>query len=91
MVVQCYSLYDIKSEVFHVPSYCPNDAAAMRMYQREIGKPNTILHEYPEDFRIFRVGQFNDQNGEIAKEVTPVFVCELKSLIKGVDSEDDNL
>lgn len=89
MKLQCYSIYDIKAEIYHVPSYCHNDAHARRMYMSEIGKSQSVFHQFPEDFRIFKVGSFDDSTGMLTPEKTPVMLCELKSLVlENSDHED---
>jgi len=89
MILQCYSIYDIKADIYHVPNFCHNTAHAKRVYAIEIGKSQTVFHQYPEDFRIFHVASYDDSTG-IMKPVEPVhYVCEMQELVVKQPGNED--
>ncbi len=75
-----YCLYDVKSEFYGVPVLFHNDEDAKRGYSGIFQNPTSQSAKYPEDFRLFLLGVFNDSTGEIVCPETPAFLTELSSL-----------
>lgn len=66
-----YNLYTIQDVMigFNAPFIMKNDEIAKREYRNFLeNNPNK------EDMRLFRVGKFNDETGEVTPEVTPQLV-----------------
>lgn len=62
MVVQVYAVYDVKSEVYHMPFYAHNVKDGMRMFHRMLTS-NEVYKGYEEDYRLFHLGSFDDKAG----------------------------
>lgn len=91
MEVRIYSLRDVKSGYYMSPMYSPNDGSAMRDIFTNLSVPllrNVKL--YPEDFRLCRIGEFDDQTGVI-KACEVVVVSEVRTIIEAYsrDKEDE--
>jgi hypothetical protein len=68
MKIKIYSVYDAVAKVWNQPFYQMNDQVAQRTIANCV---NTQGHNYnmnPEDFSLYFIGEFNDQDGII----TPV-------------------
>jgi len=75
-----YSVYDVKSEFYGSPVLFHNDEDARRGIASVFSNPGSMMATYPEDYRLFRLGNFNDNSGSIEHCAVPEFVCELSSL-----------
>lgn len=69
MVVQVFAVYDSKARVYGQPFFVVNEGLAVRAFQSSCNDPTTELNKYPEDFSLFRLGTFNDENGELRSEL----------------------
>lgn len=63
MIVNAYSIYDLKSLVFHNPFYAPTNGAALRIVQDVANDLNTSIGRHPQDYVLYRVGSYNDADG----------------------------
>ena len=75
MKLVVYSIRDSKSEIFSQPMYMVTPGVAIRMFGDEVGNPNSNLNKHPEDFALFRLGQFDDSTGALESEVQPVQIA----------------
>lgn len=78
MIRPIYSIRDIKTRVYDQPMCFHNDESAMRSVRNMMHKVPT-LSDYPEDFQLFQVGQFDDATGEVVPG-TVNLVCSLLDL-----------
>jgi hypothetical protein len=68
MQTKVYSIYDEKVRAFASPFFMPNDAVALRAFADNVNKEDSSIHEHPEDYTLFCLGNFDDQTGEISSE-----------------------
>lgn len=68
MDIKLYSIRDIKLEKYGQPFVAPNDEIAKRMLQSTIRAGQTTIAEYPEDFQLFKLGEYNEDTGELKNE-----------------------
>lgn len=62
-----YSIYDSIAEVFNKPFLQPNDASAIRAFTESASEQVHI-----KDYALYCLGEFNDNNGSIVPQTTPV-------------------
>lgn len=67
MIRNIYSVYDSKLITFMQPFVADNDQAAISIFTSAVSEPGTEPFNYPADYSLFRVGQFNDETGHIEK------------------------
>lgn len=58
-----YSIYDDKAQIFATPFYMHNDAMATRAFVNLVQDENSTVSRNPEDYRLYHLGTFNDQDG----------------------------
>lgn len=58
-----------------------NDAVAIRHYQKVFGAEDSMVGEYPEDFRIFCVGEFDNATGEVKPQIPARLVIAGEQLV----------
>ena len=80
MLVNCYSIYDCKTEVYLQPMFCHNDEHAKRMVCLNL-EEKSAAYLYPEDYRLFHVGTWNDHSGKLSSPDGVRFICDLKPLV----------
>lgn len=74
MILKMYSIYDIKGQLYAPPYFANNIGSATRMFDGACRDPNTQLAKYPEDFRLFELGEFDDNTGRFTCPDQPTFV-----------------
>lgn len=62
MKVGIYSIFDSSAQAFNSPVYFPNDGMAIRAFSDTVNGDNSIIAEHPEDFTLFKLGEFNDKD-----------------------------
>jgi len=82
MVIQMFSVYDVKTKIFQSPFYAHNSGHAMRIMTDAVSKPDSQFGRYPEDFLLFEVGMFDDQSGLVLGSETPQQVIAVSELVK---------
>ena len=65
--MRCFvSIYDSKAEIWLDPWVVTSRAAAARQFHSQVNdERNTMLNQYPEDYTLFCLGEFDDRTGEI--------------------------
>jgi hypothetical protein len=66
-----YTVRDSKSDAYLQPFFLPNDAVAQRAITDCVNDPNHAFFNHPEDYTLFKLGEFNVQTGVI----TPLEPC----------------
>ena len=62
------------------PFFVQNEAIAGRMIQATVREEGNQLHDFPEDFQVFKLGTFDEETGEITSKVE--FVKNVTEYIK---------
>ena len=82
MILFAYSIYDTASGAYMRPFMMQSDGQAIRSFtdiamdaEHEIGK-------HPEDYALFRIGQFNDNKGELVGEDRECLITALEAVAK---------
>lgn len=63
-----YSIYDSKAKLYFRPFTARTRGEALRLFQQAANDKQTQIGEYPEDFILFEIGEFNDSNGNLTAE-----------------------
>lgn len=59
------SVFDSVSGKFGTPVTIDNDASAIRAFCDMVNNKDTIIGQHPADFKLYKVGYFNPDTGEI--------------------------
>lgn len=63
MKMQILAVRDIKADVYGVPMFVPNIAAALRNFADQVNDPESgMLNKHPEDFELYHLGSYDDTN-----------------------------
>lgn len=74
MNLNVYSLFDQAAEAFTQPFFLHNDGLAIRAFQDNVNAPDTNVGQHPEQFTLFKLGSYNDTNGELSP-ITPTSIA----------------
>lgn len=69
-----YSVYDLKANAYGTPFFKQNDQIAVRDFSNVCLDPNSLLSRNPEDFRLVKLGSFNDETAAIESDL-PEFIA----------------
>lgn len=84
MTKHMYSIHDLKAKIWNPPFIASNDEEAQRMVMTAM-LGESQLSMYPEDFRLYVLGTYNQDTGQI-EGIIPDLVCELVEL-KGKEKD----
>lgn len=77
-----YALYDSAINAFMTPFFVVNDGAAIRSISDAVNsEQENNLKNHPEQFTLFRLGEYNDKNATVEMEQAPKQVAAAVELI----------
>ena len=65
MILRIFSIYDTKAAVYTGNFFEANASVAIRRFSDLVNDPRCPLNKHPEDYILFELGAFNDENGKI--------------------------
>lgn len=80
MKLQVFSVYDIKARAFAFPFYCGNTEIALRYLAEGANDPTLQLCKNSEDFTLYHLGEWNDENAEFKSTQPPMVVARASDL-----------
>lgn len=89
MKVNIYSIKDTKLGKFAQPFNAPNDAIAKRMLNSTIKAGGNNIADYPEDFQLFKLGQYDEETGELTTEnkfIANATEFKIREIINGISN-----
>lgn len=84
MKLEIMSVLDKKARVYCTPFFVTHLAIAVRTFTMGANKPDTNVWAHPEDFALYHLGTFDDENAGCTLHDHPHFVAEAMHLKKGV-------
>ncbi|AXH73617.1 MAG: nonstructural protein [Microviridae sp.] len=63
MILQVFAVYDSKAKAYAQPFYAPNKGLATRYFADGANDPTLQMCKHSEDFTLFHLGSWNDENG----------------------------
>lgn len=61
-----YSIRDAATEAFSPPIIVRAQGEAIRMFVDEAQNPDSRIKKHPQDFDLYKVGEWDDQTGELS-------------------------
>lgn len=75
--------YDKKARAFMHPFYCAHTDVGVRTFSQAANAADHQVSQHPEDFALFHLGTFDDENGLFNLMSIPTHVVEAVQLKKG--------
>jgi len=82
MIKKMYSIRDAKAEAFHNPFFKVTHGEAERDFATAVNDEKTTLNQYPDDFDLYYLGEYNDNSGKLTSLDTPQHVVKAVQLLK---------
>lgn len=65
-----YSVYDKAIQAYMRPFFFQSDGQALRSFIDEVNREGSEMYAHPEDYALFRIGQFDANGGEVQPEIS---------------------
>ena len=75
MKVKVFSVRDEKANSFGQPFFAVNDNIARRMFSDLVEDPKSMVARHPDDFKLYSLGEFDDNSGELSPLAQPEFLA----------------
>lgn len=75
-----FSIYDSKASAFLQPFFSKNSDTAIREFTAAVNQSNGNFQEFTEDFSIFTLGTFDQDEGKFTIHKTPIHLANAISL-----------
>lgn len=82
MKLKVFAIHDAKAEAYLQPFFMANKGTAIRAITELMEKNDHQFSKYPEDFTLFELGEYDDQNGQMLPHTTPMPLCKAIELRK---------
>lgn len=63
MILKVFTIYDSKAETYSKPFYMTATGEAVRAFGDLANNQDTDIGKHPEDYTLFAIAEFNDNNG----------------------------
>ena len=82
MQQEIFTIRDSKAGSYGIPFYSPTPGTAERQLRELTNDPQSMVHKYPEDYDLYKIGSYNQLTGNLEKLDTPQHICKAISLKK---------
>lgn len=86
MKTNVYSIYDEKAQAYLPPFYFDHHGQALRAFQSSLKDKNSNISQYPEDYSIYHLGEFNKVSGKFTSLNEPKYLNRATDFVKGEDN-----
>lgn len=83
MLLNAYTLYDIKALTYSPPFYSGAHGQAVRMVMEIACDQSTTVGRHPQDFTLFCIGMFNDATGGLLPAENREHIADVVTLLPG--------
>lgn len=73
---------DVKAEAFFQPILADNLAIAMRNFADAAANPDMTIIKHPEDYALYRLGDYDMLTGIISALDQPVHICSAEEMLR---------
>lgn len=74
MIYGVYSVRDLKAAAFAPPFFLGRDEVALRTFSDALKDPSHPMAAHPEDYHLYRLGEFDDSTGVLVPSPEPKFL-----------------
>lgn len=86
MKMQVFSVYDAVAELFAEPFYAQNVQSGIRAFGHAV-RTQERLKQYPEDYSLFHIGEFDQELGELQGFAKPHKVSMATNFTEGFGNQ----
>jgi hypothetical protein len=81
MLVQVFTVYDSKAKAYLQPFFVPNEEVAKRAIKDIMRDELHNFSQNANDYSLWHIGEFNDQNGLLSPDQVASEVCKLNVFV----------
>lgn len=74
MILKIFSIRDSKAEVYNAPFFQKTHGEAERNFRTLVNDEKSAIHNYPEDYDLYYIGEYDDNSGTMSTKDTPEHV-----------------
>jgi hypothetical protein len=76
MIVNMYGIFDVAAKAYGKPIMLQTDGLVMRLF-KDVCQPgqDSDISKHPEQFKLFKLGQYDDQTGMFTSDEGPQFMA----------------
>lgn len=78
--ISIFAVYDKKAAAYLQPFYFPQKGQAIRAFEDSVKDPQSAFAKHPADYSLFKIGEYDDQTGQIKAATNPEFIEEAINL-----------
>lgn len=82
-----YSVRDLRLDVYQVPFAARSDADAVRMLMSLSGRVDSTVLDFPRDYVLYCVGEFDYDTASVRPLDTDEQVCDMSYILRQVQAE----
>lgn len=82
MEKQVFSLHDEKANAYTQPFFMDQKGQALRALDGIVNSPDSNVNKYPQDFKLYKLGTFNDWDGVLTSLATPELIANATDFVK---------
>ena len=79
--MKCFSVFDVKANMFGVPFFAVSVGVASRMFADLVVDSRSTIYRYPADFALYEIGDFNETSGLFTSLDRPNHVCNASEFV----------
>ena len=83
-MTRVYSIYDEKAYYYRMPFFCASDDEATRILFDAVRGGDSQLVNFPGDFSLYFIGEFNEVDGVIVSASKPSLVLPISQIVGGI-------
>lgn len=91
MILIAFSIFDVKGSNFTPPFFMAAQGIALRNFSDLVNDPQTSVFKHPEDYKLYKVGSFDDNSGLFVPIPVPEFLCNATDFITKKSEETKNV
>jgi len=80
--MKMYAVYDSKAEVHSAPFVVRTKGEAIRSFQEAANNKESHIGKYPEDYALFEIAEWNDENGVVTPHKAPIHIGGAREFLK---------
>lgn len=71
MKMNVFSVYDEKAKAYNTPFFQAHVGQAIRSFNDLVSDPITTIHNHPEDYHLYHIGEFDSDNAKFVSFPEP--------------------
>lgn len=82
MRIKAFAIFDVKAKSYGQPFFAPHNGVALRMFSDLVEDKNSSVSRHAEDYKLYLVGEWDDQEGIFICLEIPEFLANAVDFIK---------